>query len=198
MKVAVIDYQAGNIRSVLFALQRLGIEATVSADAEIIRSADRVIFPGVGEAASAMEVLKQKQLDRLIPQLKQPVLGICLGMQLLCRHSEEGNTDALNIFPVNVKRFSPAQQELFQKVPHSGWNALDTIRGPLFEGLQPESSVYFVHSYYAEIGEHTVAEAHYNHAFSAALCRANFYAVQFHPEKSGKTGELLIENFLRL
>jgi glutamine amidotransferase len=198
MNVVLIDYGAGNVRSVIFALRRLGIEAKLSSDSAEIIAADKIIFPGVGEASSAMQVLKDRQLDLLIPQLKQPVLGICLGMQLLCRHSEEGNTHGLNIFPAQVKRFMPESKDAFQKVPHMGWNALGNVQGKLFEGISSDASVYFVHSYYAELAPYTTATTDYNTTFSAALCRDNFYAVQFHPEKSGKTGERILENFLKL
>ncbi|MCU0434758.1 MAG: imidazole glycerol phosphate synthase subunit HisH [Bacteroidia bacterium] len=198
MKIVLIDYRAGNVQSVLFALQRLGVEAVLSHDAAEIASADKVIFPGVGEASSAMKVLQSERLDVLIPTLKQPVLGICLGMQLLCRYSEEGNTAALGIFEVDVLRFEPAPGDAFQKVPHMGWNTLQDMRGPLFEGLSPDTAVYFVHSYYAGLCADTSAQTTYNIPFSAALCRDNFYAVQFHPEKSGAAGERIIQNFLQL
>ncbi|MGL5888495.1 MAG: imidazole glycerol phosphate synthase subunit HisH [Bacteroidia bacterium] len=198
MNVVLIDYDAGNVRSVLFALQRLGIDAKLSSDSAEIAAADKVIFPGVGEASSAMQVLKSKKLDVLIPQLKQPVLGICLGMQLLCSYSEEGDTNGLSVFPVQVKRFIPEADDAFLKVPHIGWNTIEQTKGSLFAGIADNSFVYFVHSFYAEISAETTAVSNYNHAFSAALCRDNFYAVQFHPEKSGKTGELILENFLQL
>lgn len=198
MNVVLIDYGAGNVRSVIFALRRLGIEAKLSGDSAEIIAADKIIFPGVGEASSAMQVMKDRQLDLLIPQLKQPVLGICLGMQLLCRHSEEGNTNGLNVFPTQVKRFMPELADAFQKVPHMGWNALGNVQGKLFEGISADASVYFVHSYYAELISDTTATSDYNNTFSAALCRDNFYAVQFHPEKSGKAGERILENFLKL
>jgi imidazole glycerol-phosphate synthase subunit HisH len=198
MNVVLIDYGAGNVRSVLFALQRFGIEAKLSANSAEIASADKVIFPGVGEASSAMRKLKEQQLDVLIPQLKQPVLGICLGMQLLCAFSEEGNTTGLSVFPVHVKRFIPHAGDEFQKVPHMGWNTLGQLRGKLFEGIAADSAVYFVHSYYAALASITTAVSDYNHTFSAALCRDNYFAVQFHPEKSGKIGERILENFLKL
>ncbi|MCA6364624.1 MAG: imidazole glycerol phosphate synthase subunit HisH [Bacteroidetes bacterium] len=197
MKIVLIDYRAGNVQSVLFALERLGVNATLSNDAAEIASADKVIFPGVGEASTAMQVLHKQQLNTLIPQLKQPVLGICLGMQLLCRHSEEGDTAALGVFDVDVKRFVPQPADAFQKVPHMGWNTLDVMRGPLFEGLPEKAAVYFVHSFYAALCTDTAAEANYNMPFSAALCRDNFYAVQFHPEKSGEAGERILQNFLQ-
>ncbi len=198
MNVVLIDYGAGNVRSVIFALRRLGIDAKLSSNSAEIMAADRVVFPGVGEASSAMQVLKERQLDRLIPQLRQPVLGICLGMQLLCKHSEEGNTNGLNVFPAQVKRFMPDSEDVFQKVPHMGWNTLGNVQGKLFDGISADASVYFVHSYYAELASTTTATTSYNNTFSAALCRDNFYAVQFHPEKSGKTGERILENFLKL
>lgn len=198
MNIVLIDYGAGNVRSVIFALRRFGIDAKLSSNSAEIVSADKIIFPGVGEASSAMQLLKEQQLDVIIPQLKQPVLGICLGMQLLCTHSEEGNTNGLNVFPAQVKRFMPQSEDTFQKVPHMGWNTLGNVRGKLFEGIAADASVYFVHSYYAELVSETTATSEYNTAFSAALCRDNFYAVQFHPEKSGKTGERILENFLQL
>lgn len=197
MKIVLIDYGAGNVQSVLFALERLGVHASLSANAAEIATADKVIFPGVGEASSAMQALRAQGLDALIPQLKQPVLGICLGMQLLCRHSEEGDTAALGVFDVEVKRFVPQPADAFQKVPHMGWNTLDVMRGPLFDGLPALASVYFVHSFYAARCSDTSAETSYNMPFSAALCRDNFYAVQFHPEKSGATGERILQNFIQ-
>jgi glutamine amidotransferase len=197
MKTVLIDYNAGNIRSVLFALERLGVEAELSSDPEIIRAADKVIFPGVGEAGSTMEYLQAKKLDQLIRDLKQPVLGICLGMQLLCTDSEEGNTACLGIIPQKVRKFIAQNQE---KVPHVGWNTVVPHPQPnlLFTKLTEDSYVYYVHSYYVEIGPHTVAETDYIHPFSAALQKDNFYATQFHPEKSGGVGELILKNFLTL
>jgi imidazole glycerol-phosphate synthase subunit HisH len=193
MKVTIIKYNAGNVRSVLYALERLGVEATLTDDVEEIRTADKVIFPGQGEASSAMKYLKAKQLDQVIRELKQPFFGVCLGQQLLCEHSEENNTDCLGIFPVKVKRF-PA----FEKVPHVGWNSLDNMKTPLFRGLEEEPFVYYVHSYYVELSPYTIATTHYMHDFSALLHKDNFYAMQAHPEKSGLVGEKILENFLAL
>jgi imidazole glycerol-phosphate synthase subunit HisH len=193
MKVAIVKYNAGNIKSVTLALQRLGIEPILTDDADLLRSADKVIFPGVGEAGSAMRYLRERKLDQLLPQLKQPFLGVCLGLQLMCKHSEEGDTDCLGIFPNHVKLFPPQE-----KVPHMGWNLLSRNGHSLFEGLSQESYFYFVHSYFAEPGEYTIAQAHYIQSFSAVLHRDNFYAIQPHPEKSGKEGERFLENFLKL
>lgn len=204
MKIVIIDYKAGNIRSVDFALQRLGINAVVSADKEILRSADKIIFPGVGHAESAMQHLKNADLDTFIPTLKQPVLGICLGMQLLCSHTEEGNTKGLGIFDVHVKEFKPTNSA--DKVPHMGWNTTQDLKGELFNSnlfskvkennLPPQ--FYFVHTYYAELCKDTVATCDYILPFSAALQKDNFYAAQFHPEKSADAGEELLKNFLKL
>ena len=195
-KIAVIKYNAGNIQSVLFALERLGETAIWTEDPDEIRNADRVIFPGVGEASSAMQHLRERGLDVVIQQLQQPVLGICLGLQLFCRHSAENNTDCLGIFEVDVRLFESGPSRL--KVPHIGWNTLQALQSPLFEGISEDSYAYFVHSYFAEISPHTIATTHYGAAFSAALHRDNFYAVQFHPEKSGLTGQKIIRNFLNL
>ena len=196
MKVAIIKYNAGNIFSVDYALRRLGIEPVITADAEELTGADKVIFPGVGEAATTMEYLRQNNLDLLIRSLKQPVLGICLGMQLMCNHSEEGDVDCLGIFQTDVKRFLPHQHE--DKVPHMGWNTLTDTRGDLFKGFDKEEFVYFVHSFYVPVNECTAAQTQYIHPFSAAIQKDNFYATQFHPEKSGKTGERILTNFLNL
>jgi imidazole glycerol-phosphate synthase subunit HisH len=193
MKVAIIKYNAGNIRSVDHALKRLHITANITDDPEEIISADRVIFPGVGEASTTMEYLRNRGLDRLIAGLTQPVLGICLGQQLMCRWSEEGDTGCIGIFDSPVKRF-PAGG----KVPHMGWNSLDSLSGPLFDGILPGSYVYFVHSYFTPVCEATSAQSHYMVPFSAAMQRDNFYATQFHPEKSGETGHRLLSNFLQL
>lgn len=193
MKVAIVKYNAGNVRSVTYALQRLGIEPCISDEAEVLRSADKVIFPGVGEAGTAMAYLKQRGLDQLIPTLRQPVLGVCLGLQLMCRHSEESDTPCLGIFEVEVKRFPPKE-----KVPHMGWNLIEQTQGPLFSGLSAEAYLYYVHSYYAELSSHTIARTDYILPYSAALQKDNFYALQAHPEKSGKDGEKILENFLRL
>ena len=196
MKVAVVKYNAGNIRSVDYALKRLGVEAVITADKEILQSADKVIFPGVGEAGTTMNHLKATGLDELIKNLRQPVFGICLGMQLMCRHSEEGEVDCLNIFDVDVKRFVPQKHE--DKVPHMGWNTIGKTNSKLFEGSTEEEFVYFVHSFYVPVCDFTAAETDYIHPFSAALHKDNFYATQFHPEKSGKTGERILRNFLDL
>ena len=196
MKVAVVKYNAGNIRSVDYALKRLGVEAVITADKEILQSADKVIFPGVGEAGTTMNHLKATGLDELIKNLRQPVFGICLGMQLMCRHSEEGEVDCLNIFDVDVKRFVPQKHE--DKVPHMGWNTIGKTNSKLFEGFTEEEFVYFVHSFYVPVSDFTASETDYIHPFSAALHKDNFYATQFHPEKSGKTGERVLRNFLDL
>ncbi len=191
--VAVVKYNAGNVRSVLFALERLGVEACVTDEPDVLRNADRVIFPGVGEARSAMDYLKQKKLDALIKSLTQPVLGICLGMQLMCAHSEENDTPCLGIFEGKVSLFD-TQTGL--KVPQIGWNDIYNLQTPAFEGVAEHSFVYFVHSYYAELSEHTVATANYTKPYSAALHKGNFYGMQFHPEKSGKVGATLLRNFI--
>ncbi|GIU83099.1 MAG: imidazole glycerol phosphate synthase subunit HisH [Acidobacteria bacterium] len=194
MKVVVVKYNAGNTESVKNALKRLGVEPILSDDAETISTADKVIFPGVGEASSAMRYLRERHLDRAIKQLKQPLLGICLGMQLLCSYSEENNTDCLHVFPYAVRKFE--KDEL--KVPHIGWNNIFDLKGPLFKSIAENSFVYFVHSYYVETGEDAAASSEYGIRFSAALERENFYAVQFHPEKSGEIGEIILKNFLSL
>ena len=196
MNIALLKYNAGNIRSVDYALRRLGVEAEITADPERLRCADKVIFPGVGEAATTMEFLQRNGMDRLIKALRQPLLGICLGMQLMCRHSEEGDVDGLGIFDTDVKRFVPARHE--DKVPHMGWNTLTDTCGPLFEGLAREEFVYFVHSFYVPLNEHTAARTDYILPYSSALHKDNFHATQFHPEKSGKTGERILTNFLNL
>lgn len=196
MKVAIIKYNAGNIFSVQHSLQRLGIETLITADKEVISGADKIIFPGVGQAETTMNYLRSQHLDQLIKELKQPVLGICLGMQLMCDYSEEGNTDCLGIFHTPVKRFIPTQQE--DKVPHMGWNTLTHLDSDLFKGMEDNEFVYFVHSYYVPVNEYTAAQTDYILPFSAALHKDNFYATQFHPEKSGKTGEQILVNFLNL
>ena len=193
MKIAIIDYGAGNVQSVLFAWKRHGFEGTVTNDWNTIKSADKVIFPGVGEASSAMKMLQESGLDVLIPTLKQPVLGICLGMQLMCEHSEEGNTNGLGIFDVNVVKFS---QEV--KVPQMGWNTIYNLKTPLFEGIKENEFMYLVHSFYAPLSENTIATTNYELEYSTALQRDNFYGVQFHPEKSGVFGEQIMKNFLNL
>lgn len=196
MKVAIIKYNAGNIFSVDYALRRLGVKPVITADRETLQKADKVIFPGVGEAKNTMEYLHANNLDTLIKELKQPVLGICLGMQLMCRHSEEGNVDCLGIFDTDVKRFRPQRHE--DKVPHMGWNTIDQTNSGLFKGFDKEEFVYFVHSYYVPLNEFTAAQTDYILPYSSALHKDNFYATQFHPEKSGKTGEKILTNFLEL
>lgn len=195
-KTVLIKYNAGNVQSVLHALERLGVTALWTNDPKEIRQADRVIFPGVGEASSAMRHLRERGLDEVIRELNQPVLGICLGLQLFCRHSEENNTDCLGIFDVPVRKFSAGMDQL--KVPHMGWNTVQELNGPLFEGIPERSYVYFVHSYFAEKAADTVAITEYGAPFSAALQRDNFYAVQFHPEKSGVSGQQILHNFLKI
>ena len=194
MKIAIIKYNAGNLFSVDCALKRLGVEPVITNDKETLLSADKVIFPGVGEARTTMDYLKACHMDLLIKELKQPVLGICLGMQLLCRHSAEGDADCLGIFDAEVKRFQSTNPE--EKVPHMGWNTLSHLRSPLFQGMKEEEFVYFVHSFYVPVNEFTAATTDYITPFSAALHKDNFYATQFHPEKSGKVGECILRNFL--
>ncbi len=198
MKVVIIKYNAGNIMSVDYALQRLGITATISDDFETIKSADKVIFPGVGEASTTMRYLKERSLDKLISGLRQPVLGICLGLQLMCRHSEEGNTDCIGIFDEEVYKFPSALAQKRIKVPHMGWNHIDELKGPLLNGDMDNRFTYFVHSFYAAPGKDTIATCEYGVPFSAALNRGNFFATQFHPEKSGKPGIQILKNFLKL
>lgn len=195
MSIAIIKYNAGNIRSVLFALERMGTQAMVTDDPEDIRNADRVIFPGVGEAGTAMAYLRERNLDRLITELVQPVLGICLGMQLMCRYSEENATSCLGIFPEEVKRFEGGKG---LKVPQTGWNTIHQLESPLFAGVEENAYVYFVHSYYTAEGSHTIGKADYGLTYSAALRKNNFFGVQFHPEKSATVGEQVIRNFLDL
>lgn len=208
MNLAIIKYNAGNIRSVLYALERMGVEANVTDDMEEIRKADKVIFPGVGEASSAMKYLRERKLDEAVRNLKQPVLGICLGMQLLCKHSEENNTDCLGIFDLQVKRFSPFLEPPSTlgrvgegpgpdlKVPQIGWNDIYDLKSPLFNHVEEHSYVYFVHSYYVEKSGNTIATANYGLEYSAAIQKNNFYAVQFHPEKSALAGEAILKNFI--
>ena len=193
MNVAIIRYNAGNIRSVIHALRRLGVEPEVTNDPVVLRQADKVIFPGVGEASSAMRYLRERGSDTLIPQLEQPVLGICLGQQLLCQSSEENDTACLGVFPGAVLAFPPQD-----KVPHIGWNSVGNLSGPLFQGIAEGSHVYFVHGYYAETGPLTTALTDYILPFSAAMQHRNFHAVQFHPEKSGAVGAAILKNFLTL
>lgn len=196
MKVAIVNYNAGNIGSVVNAVKRLGIEPVLTDCAEEIVGADRVIFPGQGEAHSTMESLRKSGLNKVIPTLKQPVLGICIGMQLLCRHSEEQDTDCLGVFDVDVKRFVPQRHE--DKVPQMGWNALEDTRSDLFKGFEGGEFVYFIHSFYVPKCDWTVATTDYIQPYSAALHKDNFYATQFHPEKSGAVGEKILKNFLLL
>ncbi len=198
MKIAIIKYNAGNIQSMDFALQRLGVNAEITADEKKIREADKVIFPGVGEASTTMQYLRERGLDKVICSLTQPVLGVCLGLQLMCAHSEEGNIECLGIFDEKVKRFIKPEGLNSFKVPHMGWNSLNNVSGELFGDYAGESFYYFVHSYYASIGQHTSAVADYILPFSAGLQKNNFYACQFHPEKSGTAGSLILDNFLRL
>jgi len=195
MKTVIIKYNAGNVQSVMYALERIGASYLLTDDEAEIRSADKVIFPGVGEASTAMAYLREKGLDRVIPFLKQPVLGTCVGMQLLCRYSEEGNTTCMGVFDVAVKRF-PAK--LGFKVPHMGWNNIRDLRSPLLTGVAENSYVYFVHSYCADICEQTIASCSYVQPFSAMLHKDNFYAAQFHAEISGNVGQRILENFLNL
>jgi glutamine amidotransferase len=193
MKLVIIDYGAGNIKSIQFAFKRLGIDAVLSNNIDEIKHADKVIFPGVGEASSAMKMLKESGLDKIIPTLKQPVLGICLGMQLMCNSSEEGNTKGLGIFNTTVKKFS---NEL--KVPHMGWNVIKGLKSSLFSGIKENEFMYLIHSFYAEHCKETIAATDYGLNYASALRHNNFYGVQFHPEKSGLKGEVLLKNFLEL
>lgn len=193
MKTVIVDYDAGNVKSLQFALERLGVKALITNDSEHISAADKVIFPGQGEAGSAMDKLKSKGLDLLIPQLSQPVLGICLGMQLLCEKTEEGNTEGLGIIPIEVKRFPETV-----KVPQMGWNTVNHNENGLFKGISQDCYMYLVHSYSVPLTENTIAQSDYAGAYSVAVEKDNFYGVQFHPEKSSKDGLLLLENFLKL
>lgn len=196
MNLVIIKYNAGNIRSVLFALERIGVKAEVTDDPDKIRSADKVIFPGVGEASSAMRYLGERGLDKLILDLRQPVLGICLGMQLMCQYSAENDTPCLGIFEERVEKFDVTAQGL--KAPQMGWNNIFDLKTDLFQGVEEDSYCYFVHGYYAAIGEHTIATTQYGLPYSSALARDNFFGVQFHPEKSARTGEIILKNFIRL
>ncbi|WP_190808642.1 imidazole glycerol phosphate synthase subunit HisH [Flagellimonas sp. S3867] len=193
MKIVIIDYGAGNIQSIKFAIRRLGYDAVLSDKVEEIQNADKVIFPGVGEASSAMQKLRVSGLDKLVPELRQPVLGICLGMQLMCNSSEEGNTDGLGIFDLDVVRFPNTV-----KVPQIGWNQIEDLKSDLFKEVQDKSYIYLVHSFYAPKGENTIAVSEYALPYSAALQKNNFYGTQFHPEKSGMVGERILQNFLDL
>ncbi len=194
MKVAIIKYNAGNTASVANALARLGVQATITDDADEIRSADKVTFPGVGEASTAMNYLRERGLDHVIASLTQPVLGICLGMQLMCKSTEENDAQCLGILPYGVRRFESGSL----KVPHTGWNRIGRLNSRLLEGIDEGTRVYFVHGYYVEAGAMTTAMTEYGIAFSAAAENGNFYAVQFHPEKSGKAGERILQNFLNI
>lgn len=193
--VAIIDYDTGNLRSVANALGRFGAEYTVTADHDAIRNAERVLLPGVGEASSAMEKLRARGLDTLIPTLTQPVLGICIGLQLMCRRSDENDTLCMGIFDAEVRRFQPSGE---LKVPHMGWNTIEELRSPLFADMEDGSYVYYVHSYAPELCPQAIAVTDYGGRFSAALARGNFYGTQFHPEKSGAMGEKILRNFLTL
>lgn len=206
MNLAIIKYNAGNIQSVLNALERLGVNAEVTDNAEKIKAADKIIFPGVGEASSAMNSLKENNLDKVIKELKQPVLGICVGMQLLCNHSQENDTKCLGIIPIAVKKFSPVPLsnsvgeglEVRFKVPQVGWNTIYDLQSPLFKNIEDSSYVYNVHSYYAEDSQYTIAKCNYGIEYAAAIKKDNFYGVQFHTEKSAETGDRIIKNFLEL
>ena len=191
--IAIIKYNGGNVNSVQNALNRLNKKSIITDDFELIRKADKVIFPGVGEASSTMKVLKENGLDQFIPNLKQPVLGICLGMQLMCKNNEEGNTSGLGIFDINVKKFPPKDI-----VPHMGWNNISEFKSSVFSGIEDKSDVYFVHSYYCELSEFTTSVCDYILPFSASLQKDNFFATQFHPEKSGKIGTRILANFLKI
>ena len=194
MNVTIVQYNAGNIQSVLFALERLGVTATVTDDLSMIQAADKVIFPGVGEASTAMAYLKARNLDQLIVSLKQPVLGICLGMQLMCKHSAENDTNCLGIFEEQVMAFKATENTT--KVPQIGWNTISNLKTELFNDIPENSFAYFVHGYYAELGDNTIATTDYIQPYSSALQKNNFYGVQFHPEKSASVGEQIIQNFL--
>lgn len=196
MKVVIIKYNAGNIKSVDFALKRLGVSAEITDDEQTILNADKVIFPGVGEATSTMEYLRKYELDKVLLKLKQPILGICLGMQLMCAHSEEGNADCLGIFDEEVRKFVPTSHH--DKVPHMGWNQISNLKGKLFKGVDEGSFVYFVHSFYVPMTDYTAASTDYIIPFSAALEKDNYFATQFHPEKSGTVGEKILKNFIEI
>lgn len=191
-KTVIIKYNAGNVQSVLYALERVGFSAELTDDPEKIKQADKVIFPGVGHAGAAMRYLKEKELDKVLPTLKQPFLGICLGMQLMCSQSEEGNTDCLGIFEESVRGFQSDKL----KIPQIGWNQISHLKTPLFDQVPENSFIYLVHGYYAAVGAHTIAETDYIHPYSTALHKDNFYGVQFHPEKSAAVGERILYNFM--
>ena len=196
MNLSIIQYNAGNIQSVLYALERLGVTATVTDDPAFIQASDKVIFPGVGEASTAMAYLKKRNLDQLIVSLKQPVLGICLGMQLMCKHSAENDTNCLGIFDEQVLAFKATEKT--NKVPQMGWNNIMNLKTDLFKAVPENSFAYFVHGYYAGLGDNTIATTDYIQAYSSGLHKDNFYGVQFHPEKSAEVGEQIIQNFLAL
>ena len=196
MKVAIVKYNAGNIRSVVNAVKRLGYDPILTDDAEELRTADKIIFPGQGEASTTMAYLRENGLDKVILSLTQPVLGICIGMQLLCRHSEEYDTECLGVFDVDVKRFMPQHHE--DKVPQMGWNTIENCKSELYKGFTMPEYVYFVHSYYVPLCDFTIAETNYIQPYSSSLHKGNFYATQFHPEKSGSVGERILKNFLEL
>jgi len=197
MKVAIVDYNAGNVKSVVFALERMGIRPIITSKHDEILNSDKVIFPGQGEASSTMKSLKKHGLDKLLPTLKQPLLGICIGMQMMCTHSEEGNTDCLNIFPINVVKFRPSNK--IDKVPQMGWNNIGKLKTKLFDRVSEDSFVYFVHSYFVEYHPlYTAAICDYTLPYSAALQKDNFFATQFHPEKSGAIGEQILKNFIAI
>jgi imidazole glycerol-phosphate synthase subunit HisH len=195
-KVVVVKYNAGNIRSVDFALQRLGVQAIITDDPDAILNADKVIFPGVGEAKNAMQYLRERELDKVIRQIRNPFLGICLGQQLMCAHSEEGDVACLGVFSEQVKRFQPGNSGL--KVPHMGWNSIYQLKSPLYKGIPENSYVYFVHSYFVEAGSDTIATCDYIHPFAASLHKDNYFSCQFHPEKSADVGSAILRNFLEM
>lgn len=203
MKVSIVKYNAGNVQSVMFALERIGVNTIVTDNIEELNSSDKIIFPGVGEASSAMNYLKERKLDTTIVNFKQPVLGICLGMQLMCKFSEEGNTNCLGIFDNKVKRFlstfeGAAQSAGDVKIPQIGWNIIYDLKTNLYKRIKENEYMYFIHSYFAEVSEHTIAKANYGIEYSSSLQKNNFYAVQFHPEKSSDAGQQLLENFIKL
>jgi imidazole glycerol-phosphate synthase subunit HisH len=193
MNIAIVKYNAGNIQSMELALTRLGLKPIITDDPDLLKKADKVIFPGVGEASTAMNYLTSRGLDVVLKSLKQPFLGVCLGMQLMCRHSEENDTNCLGIFDLNVKKFPP-----IEKVPHMGWNTITHLKSPLLKELNESDYVYFVHSYFAELGDETSCQTNYIHPFSAGLQKNNFYGFQFHPEKSGEIGAKILKNFIEL
>lgn len=196
MDVAIVKYNAGNIFSVVHALNRLGVDPIITDDAEQLAKADKILFPGQGHALTTMQYIREHRLDEIICQLKQPVLGICVGQQLMCKHSEEGDVDCLGIFDVDVKRFTPSVNK--EKVPHMGWNSLTALKSDLYKNISEQQFVYFVHSFYVPVCDWTIAQSDYISPFSASLHKDNFYATQFHPEKSGSVGEQLLKNFLDL